>query len=114
MGQACAGGKEEVLSFRLSAVDRTSPLGSGGAARTAAPRSQEALPSALRMQPPHEEFLTLFSEAGSNIVESAAILNSPAITSTDLETRPGAQRHRCRSTETQSSDGAPFTPGCAP
>jgi hypothetical protein len=25
------------------------------------------------MQPPNEEFFTLFSEAGSNIVESAAI-----------------------------------------
>jgi hypothetical protein len=30
-------------------------------------------PAGLRMQPPNEEFFTLFSEAGSNIVESAAI-----------------------------------------
>jgi hypothetical protein len=30
-------------------------------------------PVGLRMQPPNEEFFTLFSEAGSNIVESVAI-----------------------------------------
>ena len=30
-------------------------------------------PAGQRMQPPNEEFFTLFSEAGSNIVERAAI-----------------------------------------
>ena len=30
-------------------------------------------PVGLRMQPPNEECFTLFSEAGSNIVESVAI-----------------------------------------
>ena len=30
-------------------------------------------PVGLRMGPPNEEFFTLFSEAGSNIVESVAI-----------------------------------------
>ena len=37
------------------------------------PSAQEDLPWALRTQPRNEKF-TLFSKAGSNVVESAAIL----------------------------------------
>ena len=38
-------------------------------------------PVGLRMQPPNEEFFTVFSEAGSNIVERVAI---------PLAARPGS------------------------
>jgi hypothetical protein len=37
------------------------------------PSAQKDLPG-LRMQPRNEKFFTLFSKAGSNVVESAAIL----------------------------------------
>src|SRR5687767_8723114 len=49
------------------------PLRCGGPLRTAAPWAREDLHVGLRMQPPNEEFFTLFGEAGSNIVESVAI-----------------------------------------
>jgi hypothetical protein len=45
-------------------------LRSGGAYGTVGPPRS---PVGLRIQPPNEEFFTLFSEAGSNIVESVAI-----------------------------------------
>jgi len=48
-------------------------LRSGGAAHTAVPSTQGIF-RGLRMQPWNEKFFTLFSKAGSNGVESAAIL----------------------------------------
>jgi len=48
------------------------PLRCGGPLRTAG-RGPGKIPVGLRTQPPNERFFTLFSEAGSNIVESVAI-----------------------------------------
>jgi hypothetical protein len=41
---------------------------------TAVPSALEDLPSAYELQPRNEKFFTLFSKAGSHVVESAAIL----------------------------------------
>jgi hypothetical protein len=49
------------------------PLRCGGPLRTAAPWAREDFSSAYEFSRENEEFFTLFSEAGSNIVESVAI-----------------------------------------
>jgi hypothetical protein len=61
--------RRRVLSFRFSAVDGQA-LGEASARRDRGPGKISRF---QRMQPPNEEFFTLFSEAGSNIVERAAI-----------------------------------------
>ena len=48
-------------------------LGEAAARRPADAVGPGRSPVGLRMQPPNGEFYTLFSEAGSNIVERAAI-----------------------------------------
>lgn len=65
-------GKEGVLLLPLVRCGRTSlcDVAARCVRRTAGPGR---LPVGLRMQSPNEKFFTLFSEAGSNIVDSVAI-----------------------------------------
>jgi hypothetical protein len=65
-------GKEGVFSFRLSGVDGQA-LCEAAARRVRRHRGPGKISRRPRMQPANEEFFTLFSEAGSNIVESVAI-----------------------------------------
>jgi hypothetical protein len=75
------------------------PLRSGGPPRTGGTVGPGRSPVGLRMQPPNEEFFTLFSEAGSNIVERVAIplaARSGSVIAAVAVRRPDADRRSAR------------------